>query len=230
MVSNSSPSRSARVCCGFGSQSTWKGVTCQAVGRCLVEDREDRRVGDDPAGFVEHVALEVHHRHRGEPGFVVMANELAQQISVLHRLALRHGLVRDSTIAIFHALPQCDRTAGIIPRPEADRPLQAIVGLEDERSFAVAPLGLVAQHVQHHAAQARIDAVVAPGTVGEVIGIAEGDAVQRIRHREHIAANVVGTLRAKLLDRRQGIALVLRRIAVARDSEYRAAKGVDHDA
>ncbi len=75
-------------------------------------------------------------------------------------------------------------------------PLQAVVGLEDERALAVAPLDFVAQHVQHHAAQAGIDAVDAPGTVGEIVGIAEGDAVQRVRDREHIAANVVGGARA----------------------------------
>ena len=176
-------------------------MTCQRVGRRLVEDREDRRIGDDAAGFVEHIALEVHRRHRGEPGFVVVAMELPQQVSGSHRRALRRGLVWNSGVAIFHPLPQGDRTAGIIACPEADRSLQAIVGLEDERPFAVAPLGFVAQHVQHHAAQTGIDAVDAPGTVGEVVGIAKGDAVQRVRHREHIAANVVGGSRAKLLDR-----------------------------
>ena len=85
-----------------------------------------------------------------------------------------------------------DRTAGIIPCPEADRSVQAIVGLEDERPFAVASLDLIAEHVQHHSAQTGIDAVDPPRTVGEVIGIAKGDATQRVRHREHIAANVVG--------------------------------------
>ena len=181
-------------------------MTCQPLAGASLEDGEDRRIGDDAAGFVEHIALEVHRRHRGEPGFVVVAMELAQQVSGLHRRALRRGLVGDSRVAILHPLPQGDRTAGIIARPEADRSLQAIVGLEDERPFAVAPLDFVAQHVQHDAAQTGIDAVDAPGTVGEVVGIAKGDAVQRVRHREHIAANVVGGLRANLLDRRQWIA------------------------
>jgi hypothetical protein len=59
-----------------------EGRDLPSVGRRLVEDREDRRIGDDAAGFVEHIALEVHRRHRGEPGFVVVANELAQQVLV----------------------------------------------------------------------------------------------------------------------------------------------------
>ena len=129
---------------------------------------------------------------------------------LLARIAARSGcgLVRSSRVAILHPLPQGDRTAGIIACPEADRSLQAIVGLEDERPFAVAPLDFVAQRVQHHAAQTGIDAVDAPGTVGEVVGVAKGDAVQRVRHREHIAANVVGGARAKLLDRRQRVTWV----------------------
>ena len=73
-----------------GSQSTWKGVTLPAIGRRLVEDGEDRRIGDDAAGFVEHIALEVDRRHRGEPGFVVMTMELAQKIA-RSRIASRSG-------------------------------------------------------------------------------------------------------------------------------------------
>jgi hypothetical protein len=155
--------------------------------------------------------------------------ELAQQVSGSHRRALRYGLVWVSGVAIFHPLPQGDRAAGIVPRPQATRSLQAIVGLEDQRPFAVPPFCFIAQHVQHDSAQAGIDAVDAPGTVGEVIGVAKCDAVQRIRHREHIAADVVGALRAKLLDRWQGVARVIRRVAVARDSQYGAPEGIDGD-
>ena len=97
--------------------------------------------------------------------------------------------------------------------------MEAVVGLEDERTLAVAPLDLVAQHVQHHAAQTGIDAVDPPAAVGEIVGIAEGDATQRVRDREHdcrecrrlerVVAPVLagsGPLRATALDRApQGI-------------------------
>ena len=76
--------------------------------------------------------------------------------------------------------------------------------------------------VQHHSAQPGIDAVDAPGTVGEVVGIAKGIAIQRIGHREQIAANVVGGARVR--NQSAGFR------AVARDGLDRAPERIDHDA
>ena len=91
------------------------------------------------------------------------------------RIAARSaaGWAGVARVAVLHPLAQRERAAGIVPRPEADRPLQAVVGLEDERPFAVAPLDLVAQRVQHDAADPGIDALDAPGAVGEVVDVAE---------------------------------------------------------
>lgn len=65
--------------------------------------------------------------------------------------------------------------------------MQAIISLQDERPFAVAPFGFIAQRVERHSAQTRIDALVAPGAIGEIIGITKCGAVQRVCHGKHIA-------------------------------------------
>src|SRR5919199_1553105 len=125
----------------------------------------------------------------------MVADELAQQIIGSHRGALRRRLIRRSSVAIVHPLPQRDRAVGIIARPEPDWPVQAIVSLKDEGPFAVAPFNFVSEYVEHHSAQSGINALVAPRSVSEVVAIAKGNATERIRHREHITANVVGRAR-----------------------------------
>ena len=99
--------------------------------------------------------------------------------------------------------------------------MEAIVGLEDERTFTVTPFDLISHDVQHHSAQPRIDALDAPGSVGEVIGVTKGDAIQRVRHREDIAANVVGGARPEPVRCVRTVAL---------DSLDRASESVDRDA
>ena len=139
------------------------------ASRGLLEHGQDRRVGDDPARFVQHIALEVHARHGRQAGLVVVAGELSQQVAIAHRHALGSGLSRRPRVAILQPLAQRDAAAGIISRPHAAGPLQTIVGLEDQRSLAVAPLDFGVHRVQHDAADARIEALDPPRTIGQIV-------------------------------------------------------------
>ena len=148
MVSSSSPSRSARVCCGRGCQSTWKGVTCQPLAGAWSKTARIGASAMTRRDLSSTLPLKSTAATVVSPASSWWRWSWPEQVSGPHRRALRRGLVGVSRVAILHPLPQRDRTAGVVARPEADRSVQAIVGLEDERALAVAPLDLVAQRVR----------------------------------------------------------------------------------
>ena len=66
---------------GRGVQSTRNGVTCQPSVRGLVVGGQDGCVGDHPASGLQHVALEVDRVGGDQPGLVVVADGLAEQVA-----------------------------------------------------------------------------------------------------------------------------------------------------
>ena len=126
-----------------------------------------------------------------------MAIQFTQQVT---RLGIRQPSLR--AIAIDRPLPQRHHLPRSISRPQSNRAIQAIVGVQRQGTLTVPLFHRISHHIQHHPPHPSINAVNPKVAIRQIIDMLKSHPTQRIRHRQYIAANIVGrTSRVPILRR-----------------------------
>ena len=114
---------------------------------------------------------------------------LAQQV---RRRGARRGQPSIRAVAVYQPLAQCEWLITAVPRPEPDRAVQQIVGVQEKCTLAIALLDRIPGGIDHRAPDTRVHTFDAKGAIGEVVHVGKRDPAQRIGDGEQVAPDVVG--------------------------------------
>ena len=159
-------------------------VACRA-GQCGQQDLG----GEDTAGLLQQVAVEVVAGGLGPASFVVGVVGAAEEVSGCRvgRGESGFGLV----VAVDEGLAEGRGPVGGVAGPHPRGAAQGVDGRQPQSPFAVAAFDSAAGGVEHDAGGAGVDELLPPGASLQVVYLLGGGPAERVGDLQEVAVDVV---------------------------------------